>query len=117
MDNLWIIVMFLSAVWTLILTAPIHCRGSISEEVITKKRKIVIVPLNNSIILDLANIYLLWFMLVASRIYITKKTYTSILASFPGFNPPERWTRFSSMLVKDNKQQVHRDNYIPHMKT
>ncbi len=24
----WIIVMFLSAVWTLILTAPIHCRGS-----------------------------------------------------------------------------------------
>ncbi len=23
----WIIVMFLSAVWTLILTAPIHCRG------------------------------------------------------------------------------------------
>ncbi len=29
-DNLWIIVMFLSDVWTLILTAPIHCsRGSI----------------------------------------------------------------------------------------
>ncbi len=27
MDYLWIIVMFLSAVWTLILTAPIHCRG------------------------------------------------------------------------------------------
>ncbi len=25
---LWIIVMFLSAVCTLILTAPIHCRGS-----------------------------------------------------------------------------------------
>ncbi len=25
----WIIVMFLSAVWTLILTAPIHLRGSI----------------------------------------------------------------------------------------
>ncbi len=31
MDYLWIIVMFLSAVWTLILTAPIHCRASISE--------------------------------------------------------------------------------------
>ncbi len=30
----WIIVMFLSAVWTLILTAPIHCRGSIGEQVI-----------------------------------------------------------------------------------
>ncbi len=30
-DYLWIIVMFLSAVWTLILTAPIHCRGSIGE--------------------------------------------------------------------------------------
>ncbi len=27
----WIIVMFLSAVWTLILTAPIHCRASIGE--------------------------------------------------------------------------------------
>ncbi len=32
-DHLWIIVMFLSAVWTLILTAPIHCRGSIAEQV------------------------------------------------------------------------------------
>ncbi len=30
---LWIIVMFLSAVWTLILTAPIHRRGSIAETV------------------------------------------------------------------------------------
>ncbi len=30
MEWLWIIVMFLSAVWTLILTAPIHCRASIS---------------------------------------------------------------------------------------
>ncbi len=28
---LWVIVMFLSTVWTLILTAPIHCRGSIGE--------------------------------------------------------------------------------------
>ncbi len=25
-DYLWIIVMFLTTVWTLILTAPIHCR-------------------------------------------------------------------------------------------
>ncbi len=32
-DYLWIIVMFLSTVWTLILTAPIHCRGSIVEQV------------------------------------------------------------------------------------
>ncbi len=31
-DYLWIIVIFLSAVWTLILAAPIHCRGSISEK-------------------------------------------------------------------------------------
>ncbi len=30
---LWIIAMFLSAIWTLILTAPIHCRGSICEQV------------------------------------------------------------------------------------
>ncbi len=29
----WIIVMFLSAVWTLILTAPIHWGGSIGEQV------------------------------------------------------------------------------------
>ncbi len=36
-DYLWIIVMFLSAVWTLILTAPIHCRGSIGERVIACK--------------------------------------------------------------------------------
>ncbi len=28
----WIIVMFLSAVWTLILMAPIHCRGPTSEQ-------------------------------------------------------------------------------------
>ncbi len=28
----WIIEMFLSAVWTLILTAPIHCRGFIGEQ-------------------------------------------------------------------------------------
>ncbi len=28
-----IIVMFLSAVWTLILTAPIHCRASIAKQV------------------------------------------------------------------------------------
>ncbi len=27
---MWIIVMLLSAVWTLILTAPIHCRGWIA---------------------------------------------------------------------------------------
>ncbi len=30
---MWIIVMFLSAVWTLILTAPIHRRGSTGEQV------------------------------------------------------------------------------------
>ncbi len=33
LNYLWIIVMYLSAVWTLILTAPIHCRGSIGEQV------------------------------------------------------------------------------------
>ncbi len=33
-EYLWIIVMFLSAVWTLILTAPIHFIGAISEQVI-----------------------------------------------------------------------------------
>ncbi len=33
MDYLCIIVMYLSAVWTLILTAPIHCRASIAETV------------------------------------------------------------------------------------
>ncbi len=29
----WIIVMFLSSVWTLILTAPIHCRASTDKQV------------------------------------------------------------------------------------
>ncbi len=33
MDYLWIIVMFLLAVWTLILTAPIHYKSSIGEQV------------------------------------------------------------------------------------
>ncbi len=32
-DGLWIIVMFLTAVWTLILMAPIHCRESIGKQV------------------------------------------------------------------------------------
>ncbi len=32
-DGLEIIVMFLSAVWTLVLTAPIHCRESTDEQV------------------------------------------------------------------------------------
>ncbi len=31
-DYLWVIVMFLSAVWTLILTAPIHYSGSAGEK-------------------------------------------------------------------------------------
>ncbi len=31
--EVWIIAMFLSALWSLILMAPIHCRGSISEQV------------------------------------------------------------------------------------
>ncbi len=29
----WIIVMFYQLFWTLILTAPIHCRASIAEQV------------------------------------------------------------------------------------
>ncbi len=33
LDYLWIIVKILSAVWTLILTAPIHCIWSIDEQV------------------------------------------------------------------------------------
>ncbi len=32
-EVMWITVMFLSAVWTLILTVPIHCRLSIGEQV------------------------------------------------------------------------------------
>uniref|UniRef100_A0A8C2JC95 Dedicator of cytokinesis 10 n=1 Tax=Cyprinus carpio TaxID=7962 RepID=A0A8C2JC95_CYPCA len=36
-DYLWIIVMFLSAVWTLILTAPIHSRASIDETLMQLK--------------------------------------------------------------------------------
>ncbi len=36
-DYLWIIVTFLSAVWTLILTAPIHCRGFIGQQLMECK--------------------------------------------------------------------------------
>ncbi len=32
-SHLWIIVMLLSAVWSLILMAPIHCSGSTGEQV------------------------------------------------------------------------------------
>uniref|UniRef100_A0A673G7Z9 Beta-1,4-N-acetylgalactosaminyltransferase n=1 Tax=Sinocyclocheilus rhinocerous TaxID=307959 RepID=A0A673G7Z9_9TELE len=40
---LWIIVMFLSAVWTFILTAPIHCRGSTGKQVILLEYKNVFI--------------------------------------------------------------------------
>ncbi len=40
LDYLWIIVMILSAVWTLTLTAPIHCRGSIDEQVIQTSKSV-----------------------------------------------------------------------------
>ncbi len=36
---LWIIEMFLSVVWTIILTAPIRCRGSIGEQVMYSNGK------------------------------------------------------------------------------
>ncbi len=42
-DYLWIIVMFLSAVWTFILTAPIHCRGSIDDQVMLNLSKSVMI--------------------------------------------------------------------------
>ncbi len=41
-DYLWIIAMFLSAVWTLILMAPVHCRGSIEEHVMIDFSKSVL---------------------------------------------------------------------------
>ncbi len=33
LDSCGLLVMLLSAVWTLVLTAPIHCRASIGEQV------------------------------------------------------------------------------------
>ncbi len=45
----WIIVMFLSAVWTLILTAPIHFRGSIGEQVMYCNAKFLQTCLNKVI--------------------------------------------------------------------
>ncbi len=35
-DGLWLIVMFLSVIWTLFLMAPIHCRGSIVSKLISQ---------------------------------------------------------------------------------
>lgn len=42
---LWIVVLFLSFVWTLILMAPIHCKGSIGGQVISK-----LVPMTKQIV-------------------------------------------------------------------
>ncbi len=43
----WIIMMLLSAVWTLILTAPIHCRGS-SDGMINVKGELFLMSVNYS---------------------------------------------------------------------
>ncbi len=76
-DYLWIIVMFLSALWTLILTAPIHCRGSIwwASDIMLNKYKSV--PMqkqtdqqkekrkrkkNNLGWLEDKNIYIIWYI-------------------------------------------------------
>ncbi len=32
-DYLWIFVMFLAAFWIVMLTAPIHCRATVGEQV------------------------------------------------------------------------------------
>ncbi len=42
-DYLWIIVMFLSAVWTLILTAPIHCDGLYKYETLIHLSSYIII--------------------------------------------------------------------------
>ncbi len=34
-EYLWVTMMFLSAVWTLILMAPIHCGGYVGEQVMS----------------------------------------------------------------------------------
>ncbi len=52
-DYLWIIVMLLSAVWTLILMAPIHCGGSIGEQVILNLSKSDQIWKNKTLILHL----------------------------------------------------------------
>ncbi len=75
-DYWWIIVMFLSAVWTLILMAPIHCRGSISEQVMYISPKLFWWK-------KLTRLYLGW----PERKYIFSKF------SFLGYNMPLNWCR------------------------
>ncbi len=50
MDWSRLLVMFLSAVWTLILTAPIHCRGHIGEQVTECYISLNLFPMRNKLI-------------------------------------------------------------------
>ncbi len=67
---LWIIVMFLSDVWTLILTAPIHCRESTGEQMIWYISKSV--PMKKPTHLHLAQpkgeyIFMFWWTILFSQ--------------------------------------------------
>ncbi len=57
----WIIVLFLSAVWTLILTAPIHCRASIGEQVMQCNISPYLFPWRNKLIYILDDLHCFYF--------------------------------------------------------
>ncbi len=67
-DYLWIIAMFLSNVWTLVLTAPIHCRGTIDEQVmwcdIFQRNKLIYILDSRSTFSFWVNYFFNWLRLM-----------------------------------------------------
>ncbi len=70
MDDLWIIVMFLSAVRTLILMAPIHCNGYFGEQVMecyissNKEKKTLIYILSGLRVNQFSAFFSFWVQIV-----------------------------------------------------
>ncbi len=60
MTYYWIIVIFLSAVWTIILTAPIHCRGSVDEQVMKRYISSNLFKLRNKLIYILGGLWMIF---------------------------------------------------------
>ncbi len=78
-DFLWIIVMFWSAVWSLILTAPIHYRVSIGEQggyIFSKTIPLINMAKrhNQACVNNLPLISFYWFIFVPMSNGLTNKT-------------------------------------------
>ncbi len=78
---LWIIVMFLSSVWTLILTAPIHCRASIAETVMQCYISPNLFRSRNKLI------YILDGKMVSKRSFTWYRTHSTFQSLQTGYHP------------------------------